>query len=81
MWFWIALMAFFLIVFLVTKSVVRSQGGTHHNGLQPGSDVTLSGRWSGTSEGLDGLGEAGAGGSAGGAAGDPGWGVGDGGGW
>ena len=30
MWFWIALMAFFLIVYLVTKAVVRSQGGIHH---------------------------------------------------
>jgi hypothetical protein len=81
MWFWIALMAFFLIVFLVTKVVVHSQGGIHHVGLQQGCDVSLSGGWSGTGDGLDGLGESGAGGSAGGAAGDAGWGAGDGGGW
>lgn len=80
MWFWIALMAFFLIVFLVTKAVLRSQGGTHHVGLQQGCDVSLSGGWSGTGDGLDRLVEAGAGG-AGGAAGDAGWDAGDGGGW
>jgi hypothetical protein len=77
MWFWIAVMAFFLIVFLVTKAVVRSQGGIHHAGLQPGFDVGLSGGWSGTGEELDRLGEAGTGGHAG----DAGWGAGDGGGW
>jgi hypothetical protein len=27
MWFWIALMAFFLIVFLASQAIVRSQGG------------------------------------------------------
>jgi len=69
MWFWIALMAFFLIVFLVTKAVVRSQGGVHHVGLQQGYDVSLSGGWSGTGDGsLD----AGASGSDGGGGGDGG---------
>ena len=81
MWFWIALLAFFLIVFLVTKAVLSSRGGTDHVGLPQGWDVSISGGWSGTGDGLDGLGGAGAGGSAGGAAGDAGWGVGDGGGW
>jgi hypothetical protein len=81
MWFWIALMAIFLIVFLVTKAAGRSQGGTHHVGLQRASDVTFSGGWTGTGEGLDRLGEAGAGGTVGGAAGDAGWDAGDGGGW
>ena len=61
MWFWISLMAFFLIVYLVTKAVARSQGGTHHVGLQQGSDVSLSGGWSGTGDGLADLGGAGAG--------------------
>ena len=41
MWFWIALMTFFLIVFLVTKAVVRRQGDIHNVGLQQGYDVSL----------------------------------------
>lgn len=78
MWFWIALMAFFLIVYVVTKAVVRSQGGTHHIGLQQGHDVSLSGGWSSTG---DGLGGAGAGWIDGGAGGDGGFSAGEGGGW
>ena len=74
MWFWIALMAFFLIVYLVTKAVVRSQGGIHHVGLQQGYDVSLSGGWSGTG---DGLGDAGAGWIDGGAGGDGGFSAGE----
>ena len=59
MWFWIALMAFFLIVYVVTKAVVRSQGGIHHVGLQQGHDVSLSGGWSSTGDGLGGAGAVG----------------------
>jgi hypothetical protein len=72
MWFWIALMAFFLSVFLVTKAVVRSQGGIHHAGLQQGYDVSLSGGWTGRGGASDGLGDAGTGGSIGGVVGDDG---------
>ena len=81
MWFWVALTAFFLFVFLVTKAVVRSQGGIHHVGRQQGYDVSLSGSWSRTGDGLAGLGDAGVGGSAGGTAFDAGCGAGDDGGW
>jgi hypothetical protein len=80
MWFWISLMAF-LIVYLVTKAVVRSQGGIHHAGLQQGYDVSLSGGWSGTGDGLGDLGDAGAGWNDGGAGGDGGFSASDGGGW
>jgi hypothetical protein len=72
MWFWIALMAFFLIVFLVTKAVVRSQGGIHHVGLQQGYDVSLSGGGGGVDDGWGRLGGAGAGWTDGGAPGDDG---------
>lgn len=72
MWFWILLMAFFLIVFLVTKSVVRSQGGIHHVGLQQGYDVSLS-EGSSSAGGLAGaFGDAGPAGDGGGADGDGG---------
>jgi hypothetical protein len=70
MWFWTVLMAFFLIVFLVTKAVTRSQGGIHHIGLQQGHDVSLSGGWGGAEDGSD---HASAGWSDGGAAGEGGW--------
>ena len=71
MWFWIVLIAFFLIVFLVTKAVTRSQGGVHHVGLQQGHDVSLSGGWGGAHDGSGGSGDASAW-SDGGAGGDGG---------
>lgn len=71
MWFWILLMTFFVIVFLVTKSVVRSQGGIHHVGLQQGYDVSLSGG-SSTDGLLGGVGNAGPAFDGGGADGDGG---------
>jgi hypothetical protein len=68
MWFWIALMAFFLIVFLLTKAVARRQGDLHHVGLQHGYGMSDAGD-------LDA-------GSGWGTGGDGGWGAGgDGGGW
>ena len=81
MWFWIALMAYFLIVYLVTKGVVRSQRGIRHVRLQQGRDVSLAGPWSGTGERPSGMDDAPAGGAAGDVAGDAGWASGDGGGW
>jgi hypothetical protein len=63
MWFWIALMTFFLIVFLLTWAAARSQGDMHHLGLQHGSGISGSGG-----------GDLGDGGIAGGAAGGTGWG-------
>ena len=72
MWFWIALMAFFLIVFLMTKAVLRSKRGIHHADLQQGRDVSLSGGGSRAGDGLGALGDARAHGSAGGAADDGG---------
>ena len=60
MWFWIALMTFFLIVFLLTKAVARSQGDLHNLGLQHGVGLSDAGD----------LGEAGTGWGAGG---DEGW--------
>ena len=36
MWFWIALMAFFLIVFLMTKAVLRSKRGDPPRGPSAG---------------------------------------------
>ena len=72
MWFWIALMAFFLIVVLVTKAVARSQGGTHHAGLQQACDVSLSGGDGSAYDGWGGTDDAGAGWGGGDAAGDGG---------
>ena len=78
MWFWIVLVAFFAIVYLVTKAVVRSQGGVHHAGLQQGSDVSFSGGWSGRGDALGDAADTAPGGFDGGVGGDGG---GDGGGW
>ena len=36
MWFWIALMAFFLSIVLVAKAAARSHGDIHQVGLQHG---------------------------------------------
>lgn len=58
MWFWIALVAFFLIVFLVAKGVGRGHGDIHNVGLQHGY----------------GMSDAGDPGDAGGGGGDGGWG-------
>ena len=80
MWFWIALMVFFLIVFLVTKAVIRSQGGIVHAGLQQGYDVSLQPGWSGAADDGGELGDT-TGDWSGGAGYDGGWSVGDGGGW
>jgi hypothetical protein len=71
MWFWILLTTFFVIVFLVTRAVVRSQGGTHHVGLQQGYDVSLSGG-SSTGGPWGGVGSAGPAGDGAGADGDGG---------
>lgn len=80
-WFLIAVMSFFLVVFLVSGVAARSRGGARQVGPQQGPYVTRSGGWTGTGGGFDGTGEAGAGGSAGGAAGEAARGAGDGGGW
>lgn len=77
MWFWIALMAFFLIVFLVIKAAARGRRGLHDASLQQGSDVSLQGISSGAGEPAD----AGDGWGAGGAGFFGGWSGGDGGGW
>ena len=61
MWFWIALMASFLIAFLLTRAVARSHGDLHYLGLQHGYGMSDAGD----------LGDAGSGWSAGG---DGGWG-------
>ncbi len=78
MWFLIALMVFFLIVFLVTRAVARGPGGIHDVRRQEGYDVGLQG---GVGDGLGEPADAGDGWGSGGAGGDGGWSGGDGGGW
>ena len=71
MWFLMALMAFFLIVFLVTRAVARGPGGIHDVGRQEGYDASLHG---GASDGWGGPTDAGEGWGGAGAVGDGGMG-------
>ncbi len=66
MWFWIAVMAFFLIVFLVSKAVARGQGDLHNVGLQHGHGLRDTGEAGGAGDGWGGGGWDGGGDGAGG---------------
>ena len=77
MWFWIALLSFFLIVFLVVKVAARGRRRIHDVGLQQGSDVSLQGISTGSGEPAD----AGEGRGSGGGGFFGGWSGGDGGDW
>jgi len=60
MWFRIALLSFFLIVFLVVKVAARGRRRIHDVGLQQGSDVSLQDISSGSGEPAQTPGEVGA---------------------
>ena len=45
MWFWIAVMAAVLVVFLVARAVVGRRRGIHAAGPQEAYDVGLQGAW------------------------------------
>lgn len=68
MWFWIAVMTFFLIVFLAAKAMARGQGDIHNLGLQHGYGMNDAddpgGAGSGWGDGGWGGGGDGAGGDA-----------------
>ena len=76
MWFWIALTAFFLLIYLVTRAMARGLGDSTHLGLQHHGAIGGAGLHTGAGDAWDG-GDGGGGWSV---AGGGGWGDGGGGG-